>query len=287
MNGLRSLQPGTGGMKSSGAASSTFMSSSSFSLAMASKTPSGSGSSFKSASTVARRQPTVTADAPPTRYTRPGPLGEAADPSHQPLDLFRIARRAHEGKSRSLRRRKTVQDEQADGWAGFDAGMGTSAGTQQFAMARGHGRGSEKSDPMTDVGDSGHQVPAAKLAQRAVARKVPRPQHTERHVLLQLPRHRPRRKHPRRLPVEQHLDHHPRLIRGVATTVSLITARKTPSSPDRPPSRSRGAQSVLPAANTVHLVLPPNSKLSQSDMQAIQAGHHQYEQHYENPFLNW
>ena len=56
MNGLRSRQPGTGGMKSSGAASSTFMSSSSFSFTITSKTPSGSGSSFKSASTVACRR---------------------------------------------------------------------------------------------------------------------------------------------------------------------------------------------------------------------------------------
>ena len=70
------------------------------------------------------------------------------------------------------------------------------------------------------------QVPAAKLAQRAVARKVPRPQHPKRHVLLQLPRHPPQ--HPRRIPVEQHLDHHPRLIRGVATTVILIRRVERP-----------------------------------------------------------
>ena len=63
------------------------------------------------------------------------------------------------------------------------------------------------------------QVPTAKLARRAVARKVPR--HPKRHVLLQLPRHPPQ--HPRRIPVEQHLDHHPRLIRGV--TVTLIRCR--------------------------------------------------------------
>ena len=49
------------------------------------------------------------------------------------------------------------------------------------------------------------------------------PRHPKRHVLLQLPRHPPQ--HPRRIPVEQHLDHHPRLIRGVATTVTLIRRR--------------------------------------------------------------
>ena len=66
------------------------------------------------------------------------------------------------------------------------------------------------------------QVPTPKLAQRPVLRKVPRRQHPERHVLFQLPRDPARREHPRRVGVEQHLHHHPRLIRRVATTVSLI-----------------------------------------------------------------
>ncbi len=50
------------------------------------------------------------------------------------------------------------------------------------------------------------------------------------------------------------------------------------------------------SADTVHLVLPPNSKLSQADMQAIHAGHHLTDR-YGNPIsqeqwdrenrLNW
>ena len=50
------------------------------------------------------------------------------------------------------------------------------------------------------------------------------------------------------------------------------------------------------SADTVHLILPPNSKLSQADMQAIHAGHHLTDR-YGNPIsqeqwdrenrLNW
>ena len=70
------------------------------------------------------------------------------------------------------------------------------------------------------------KVPAAKRAQRPVARKVPCSQNPKRHILLQLPRNPPRRKYPRRVAVKQNLDHHPRLIRRVATTVPLIRSVK-------------------------------------------------------------
>ena len=49
------------------------------------------------------------------------------------------------------------------------------------------------------------QVPPPKLAHRPVLRKVARRQHPERNVLFQLPRDRPRRKHPRRVGVQRHL----------------------------------------------------------------------------------
>ena len=66
------------------------------------------------------------------------------------------------------------------------------------------------------------QVPPPKLADRPVLREVARRQHPERHVLFQLPRNPTRRKHTRRVGVEQHLHQHPRLIRRVATPVALV-----------------------------------------------------------------
>ena len=66
------------------------------------------------------------------------------------------------------------------------------------------------------------QMTAAKLAYRPMARIIPRRQHPKRHVLLQLPRQPPGRKHPRRVPVDQRLRHHHRLIRRLATTVPLV-----------------------------------------------------------------
>ena len=66
------------------------------------------------------------------------------------------------------------------------------------------------------------QMTPAKLANRPMARKIPRRQHPKCHVLLQLPRQPSGRKHPRRVPVDQHLRHHPRLIRRLATTVPLV-----------------------------------------------------------------
>ena len=55
-----------------------------------------------------------------------------------------------------------------------------------------------------------------------VLRKVARRQNPERNILFQLPRDPARREHPRRVGVEQHLHHHPRLIRRVATAVPLV-----------------------------------------------------------------
>ena len=66
------------------------------------------------------------------------------------------------------------------------------------------------------------QMPTPELAQRPMLRKTARRQHPEPHVLFQLPRDPPRREHPRRVPVEQHLHHHPRVIRRVATPVPLV-----------------------------------------------------------------
>ena len=66
------------------------------------------------------------------------------------------------------------------------------------------------------------QVPTPKLAQRPVLRKVARRQHPETNVLFQLPSDPARREYPRRVGVEQHLHHHPRLIRRVATAVPLL-----------------------------------------------------------------
>ena len=61
-----------------------------------------------------------------------------------------------------------------------------------------------------------------KLADRPVTRKVPRRQNPERHIFLQLARQTPGRNHPRRVPVNQHLQHHPRLVRRLATAVALV-----------------------------------------------------------------
>ena len=72
------------------------------------------------------------------------------------------------------------------------------------------------------------QVPTPELAQRPVLRKVARRQHPERNVLFQLPSHPARREHPRRVGVEQHLHHHPRLIRRVATAVPLVQSVERP-----------------------------------------------------------
>ena len=45
-------------------------------------------------------------------------------------------------------------------------------------------------------------------------------------VLLKLARHSARGNHPRRVPVDQHLQHHPRLVRGLATPVALVRGVK-------------------------------------------------------------
>ena len=66
------------------------------------------------------------------------------------------------------------------------------------------------------------QMSASELAHRAMLREVARREHPKRHILLQLPRHRARGERARRVGIDQHLDHHRRLVRGVAPTVPLV-----------------------------------------------------------------
>ena len=68
----------------------------------------------------------------------------------------------------------------------------------------------------------GGQMSASELAHRAMLREVARREHPKRHILLQLPRHRARGERARRVGIDQHLDHHRRLVRGVASTVPLV-----------------------------------------------------------------
>ena len=63
---------------------------------------------------------------------------------------------------------------------------------------------------------------ASELAHRAMLREVARREHPKRHILLQLPRHRARGERARRVGIDQHLDHHRRLVRGVAPAVPLV-----------------------------------------------------------------
>ena len=78
------------------------------------------------------------------------------------------------------------------------------------------------------------QMPTTKLAQHPMNRKVPRTQHPKRHVLLQLARYPARRKYPRRIPVHQHLQHRPGLIRCVPAPVPFIPRVKCRRHPQCP-----------------------------------------------------
>ena len=66
------------------------------------------------------------------------------------------------------------------------------------------------------------QMSAAELTYRAMLREVARREHPKRYILLQLPRHRARGECARRVGIDQHLDHHRRLVGGVASTVPLV-----------------------------------------------------------------
>ncbi len=66
------------------------------------------------------------------------------------------------------------------------------------------------------------QMSAAELTYRAMLREVARREHPKRYFLLQLPRHRARGECARRVGIDQHLDHHRRLVGGVASTVPLV-----------------------------------------------------------------
>ena len=71
------------------------------------------------------------------------------------------------------------------------------------------------------------QVKTTKLADRLMARIVARRQYPERHVVHQLPRDLPRRKHSRRVTVDQQLHHHPRLVRRTTATVTFVPTVET------------------------------------------------------------
>ena len=69
------------------------------------------------------------------------------------------------------------------------------------------------------------QIVLAKVRDRAEIRRVVRRQHPERYVLHKTLRNPSRGRHPDAVAVQQHLDHHPWMVRRPASALPLVASR--------------------------------------------------------------